>query len=109
MQKYKYFRNFVNSQIRTAKKKCYEKLLNENKNNLKQTWNVINKVLSRTEKRSKFEIKLFINDNRIYTDTFEVPKLCNKFFSSVSSRIHESISLHHYLKMSSQTTFVMFM
>ena len=34
-----------------AKKKYYKKIFNENKNNLKQTWSVINKVLSKKEKK----------------------------------------------------------
>ena len=51
----------------------------------------MNKVLSRTEKRSRLEAKSIFNDNRIYTDGFEICELINEIFSSVSSRIHESI------------------
>ena len=50
-REYKNFRNVVNNQIRMAKKKYYKKIFNENKNNLKQTWSVINKVLSKKEKK----------------------------------------------------------
>ena len=72
-------------------KKCYEKVFHENKNNLRETWNVINKVLSKTSNRNRLEIKSRVNDNRIYTDGFEICELFNDFFTSESSRSHESI------------------
>ena len=88
---YKLFHNFVDNQIRIAKKKHYEKVFHENRNNLRQTWNVINKVLSKTSNRSRLEIKTIVSDNRIYTDGFEICEIFNDFFTSVSSRVHESI------------------
>ena len=51
----------------------------------------VNKVLSRTGNRSRLEIKSIIKDNRIYKDGFEICELFNDFFTSVSSRIHDSI------------------
>ena len=55
-REYKLFRNFVNNQIRIAKKKYYETFFLENKNNLRPTWKVVNKVLSKTVNRIKLEI-----------------------------------------------------
>ena len=89
-RKYKYFCNLVSSQIR-IKKKYYEIVFHENKNNLREAWKVINKVLSKMEKRSRLEVKSILNDNRIYTDGLQICELFNKYFSSVSSKIHESI------------------
>ena len=47
--------------------------------------------MSRTDKKSRLEMKLLINDNRIYTHSLEICELFNKHFSSVSSKTHESI------------------
>ena len=61
-REYKHFCSFVNKQNRIANKNYYEKTSNENKNKLKKTWIVINKVLSRNKTRSRLEIKPIMND-----------------------------------------------
>ena len=61
------------------------------KDNLRQTWNDIKKVLSRTGSRSRFEVKSLIDYKTIHKDGFKICKLLKDFFSSVSSRINESI------------------
>ena len=48
-------------------------------------------MLRRPNNRGRFEIKSIVNDHRIYADGFEICELLNDFFTSVSSRIHESI------------------
>ena len=70
---------------------CYTILTKIYISSLKHTWNFINKVFSKTEKRSRCEVKSIISDNRFYTDSFEICKLFNEFFSPLSIRIHESI------------------
>ena len=57
-----------------------KKVFHDDKNNPRQTWNVINKVLSKTSKRSRLEIKSKVNDKGIYTDGFEICELFEDFF-----------------------------
>ena len=81
----------MNNKIRVAKKKYSVREFLENKIIIRQTWNVINKLLSKTGNRSRLEIKLIIKNNRINTNGFEICEMFNDFFTSVSSRIHDSI------------------
>ena len=56
-REYKLLSDFVSKQIRKTKKKHYDNVFDDNGNILRQTWKIINKVLSKTENRIRLEIK----------------------------------------------------
>ena len=47
--------------------------------------------MSKTDKKSRLEVKSIVKDNRIYTDGLQICELFNEYFSSVSTKIHDSI------------------
>ena len=61
------------------------------KNNLIQTWKVINKALNMTINITRLEMMSIINDNKIYTDVSQICELFNDKFSSLGSRVNETI------------------
>ena len=62
-------------------KNYYEEVFHETKNNFRQTWSVINKLLSKTGIGSRLEKKSVIKDIRIYTDCFGICESFNDFFT----------------------------
>lgn len=78
----KEFRNKLNSEIRTLKNKYYNKLFDDKKNNIKETWKLLNEVTGQ-KKTDKTLIKLEIN-NTIIDDSFTVANKFNEYFLTVA-------------------------
>ena len=84
------YRNQLLNLIRKSKYDYFNKVFNQNKNNLSQSWKVISNLMGRSVKNSN--IKELIIDGVKEKNDLEMAELFNGFFTSVGSQIHASIS-----------------
>ena len=78
---YKQYRNRLNGLLFIAEKEHYEKLLDDYKNNLKKSWNVLKEVINKKKTKhscSRFLIKDAVNTNKNY-----ISNAFNSFFVKV--------------------------
>lgn len=53
-KKYKQYKNTLISIMRRQKKECYNKFLEDSKNNIQKTWKVINHIIRNSHKKSEY-------------------------------------------------------
>ncbi|XP_066017879.1 uncharacterized protein [Pocillopora verrucosa] len=99
---FKKCRNLVNNEIKKAKELFYKRALDENEGNSRQTWRIVNELMSRkTNNCSIKEIKS--NGNSIYGPP-EMADAFNNHFSSIGPKLASQIysnngpSHLHYLE-----------
>ncbi|XP_072041239.1 uncharacterized protein [Amphiura filiformis] len=73
VQRYKMYRNRLNSLLRRAKQNYFSSQLNKERFNMRNTWKILNSVLRCPKKTS---CQKFVSNNETYTDP---PKVANKF------------------------------
>lgn len=83
------FRNKVNKIIRNHKIKYYSDLFSKCKNNLKETWKIVNNILSRN--RCPLEIKKITCNNGIYTNNDQIASVFNEFFCNIGIEYDNNI------------------
>ena len=86
--KYKRYRNKVTKLVRKAKKKYYCKTFRESKNDVKQTWNVINSVLRKSEKSVP---SYFTCDSKKVDDPQTIANEFNSYFDNCCATALESM------------------
>ena len=94
-----FIRNEVTSIIRNSKKSYYQDLFNNLKNDIKQTWQAINKIVS-FKCSSKRTIKELIFNNQTYTDNYDMGNLLNEHLSSlpinIQNPMHRNSASAHF-------------
>ena len=88
------YRNFVSSKIKMAKKKFYEEKFNLAKNNIKETWKIINNVLKPKQKNRKNVINKIIVNDEMHSDVNYIANSFNNFFINIGKTITESVEDH---------------
>ena len=81
-KKYKNYRNKLAHRIDAAKKQHYQKQLHKFKNDTKQTWNTINKIIGKNKNPTELPSKLRIK-NKIYSEPQQICNLLNEHFSEM--------------------------
>ena len=87
--KYKQYKNILNKALIDAERKHYEKLLADNKSNLKKTWRILKEVINKktsTNSCSKFKI-----GNQITNDKNMIAKGFNNFFINIGPTLANKI------------------
>ena len=86
-EKYKYYRNKICSLTRLSKKHYYCAFFNNNLNNMKQTWQGINKLLNRYKRKCKSvgKLKEPDNNNNLTNNSSRIPNILDKHFSNVGN------------------------
>ena len=91
-QKYKQYRNRLTVIIRAAKKNYFATSLEKEKNNIKNTWKIINLALNKKTTKTCNTNLFNVND-----DTFNKPqsiaKCFNEFFTSIGPKLASKIPL----------------
>ena len=87
------YRNFVTSKIREAKKSYYEHKFFEYKNDIKKTWDLINKIVKPGHSNRAKMIKRIIVENVEYEDSLSIADKFNINFSNTGRDIAESVPL----------------
>ena len=90
------YRNFVTNRIKFAKKKYFEKKFNDVKNNIKETWKIINNVLKPNSNRKKKSVqKIFLN-NKTYENSKDISNLFNNYFTNIGKTVSDSVESHDF-------------
>ena len=75
--------------LRRTERTYYDRLLIDNKNNLKKTWSIIKDVINK-KKKSSSSSKFIINGSTV-TDNITIAKHFNKYFVNVASELASEI------------------
>ena len=87
---YNRFRNYVTNRIRITKKNYFTNLFNNLKNDIKKTWNSINKLLKPGKSLKKKHIKSILFNGVIHTDPQSIANSLNTHFSTAGASIANS-------------------
>ena len=74
-------------QIRHSKSRYYTCKFNEYKNNIKKTWNLINRTIKQNSKSNKKNIEKILYNNELLTDDKDIANSFNDFFSNIGNSI----------------------
>ena len=88
--RFKSFRNKLKRDIRLAKRKYYQKLLEENKDNAKKSWQILNEVTGRVTTKT-CTIKRLLSEGQVITGEKEIASALNEFFSSIGVTINNNV------------------
>ena len=83
----------MNRNIRDAKNLYYLKAFTERKNDMKQTWGIINKTLNKGKQRSDLPLAFTLGSQTI-TDSLEIVNEFNTFFTNVGAISFTNIDTH---------------
>jgi hypothetical protein len=83
------YRNIYNRVLRKSKQLYYMEQINSNSKNSKKLWSVLKEVS--TGKCEQVSIDKIIVNNTITTDKSEISNGFNEFFSTIGSKISESV------------------
>ena len=111
---YKKFRNKVNREIKKSKKSYYKNYFEENKNNIKKTWNGIKSIINPNSNSISNKILQLNNNGQIIDDPQKVVSHVNNFFVNVGPNTDrvipkvppDKISPERFLKNRNQLTFI---
>ena len=84
--KYKLYRNKINHLIRSSKNNYYNKIFNENKQNMKKTWIEINNILHKKNNKSSSQICI-IDNGQLINDHKNVGNKFNNFFTTIANKL----------------------
>ena len=86
---YRRFRNKVNKMREKAEREHYNKLLSENKNNLKKIWQILKEIINRNQ-RSSISSRFMIN-NQIVINKQTIADGFNSFYINVGPTLAKNI------------------
>jgi len=88
---YKTYRDIYNMVIRNAKKIFYREQLDQNKENLKKTWQTLRKVISKSNDKTSCIDEIRVGDTS-YTNNHDISNKFNDYFTSIASEIANEIN-----------------
>ena len=87
---YKRYKNKLNDTLRLAKRRYYEKKLEDAKSNTHATWKILNEVLNRKKSRPQLNT-IFKSDGQEISDPVEVADRFCSYFSSIGPNLAKKI------------------
>ena len=87
---FKAYRNMYNSLVRLSKKLYFHQELENNKSNLRKTWQILNEAIS--SKKSPQKISSIKINNVLVSDPVKIANHFNSYFTSIASKISEEIN-----------------
>ena len=88
--KYKKYKNKLTKILRNAERSFYNKQIADQRNNIKGTWKILNKVIRGTSSTDKIP-EIFIENNREIRDKKEIANGFNSFFVNVGPNLAREI------------------
>ena len=82
------YKNILTKVLRTAKKNYYHIQFEKEKNNIKNTWKIINSVIN---KKSSQKISRLSHNGKLIKDSLVIPELFNSYFANVGPNLARSI------------------
>lgn len=92
-KRYKSYKNKLINKLRQAKKEYYNRILHENKNNIKATWKILNKVIGNKTETTELPNYFFKNDLVIENEAEMVNEL-NNFFVNIGPNLANEITVN---------------
>ena len=89
---FKKARNSVNNEIKRAKEIHYQTAFNDNKNNLRKTWRIINEMTSRKQTANSFIKEIVCNETSVI-DSRKLSEAFNDHFASVGPKLSNEVPL----------------
>ena len=89
IEKYKYYRNKLNSLIRSCERKHYESLFHDHQTNLRKKWTLIKEIINK-KKTSSFPSTIKINNKKINDESI-IADCFNKYFVNIGPQLASSI------------------
>ena len=90
-QKYKAYKNRLINIKRFSQKEYYSNLLEVNKNNIKETWNILNNIINKKAKKSQYPQQFNDSNGNIITDKTTAANKFNEFFVNVGPKLASKI------------------
>ena len=87
---YKAYKNKLNNLIRIAKRSYYENKFDQAKDNLKETWRLINEVIHKNKKIHS-PLSSFKSGDRIISDPLEIANGLCKYFTNIGPNLASKI------------------
>jgi exonuclease III len=87
---YKNYKNRLNHLLRAAERIYYHDLLEQNKHNLRKSWQTINEVINR-KRKLKHKIDSFLINGKSTTDSQQIADHFNRFFTNIGSELDKKI------------------
>jgi len=84
-------RNRVNNEIKTAKQNYYNSAFEENFNNSKKTWKVVNELTSRNQAKNNSFVKEIKIDDTVITEPEELTEKFNNYFVEIGPMLAAKI------------------
>ena len=83
------YRNYVNSEIKSAKENYYSRLFVFHRNNVRKKWNLINNLMCRSSKKSQIKSLLF--ENTLHTDSESLANCLNNYFVNIARKLESEL------------------
>ena len=87
---YKTYRNKLNHILKCAERKHYSDLLNDNKNNVKRTWQILKSIVNKN-KTTKIQDKFKLSDGTFTSDKSMISTKFNEFFIGIGPNLARNI------------------
>ena len=84
---FKRIRNQVTGELRVSKREYYSKLLNDFRDNIKKTWNILNNILKPNKIHDKSNINSLLINGTLINDKKRICETFNNYFAGVGSSI----------------------
>ena len=89
--RYRMYRNKLSSLLKNAEKTCYAELLESNKSNLKETWNILKHIVSK-KIRDKMQAKFKLADNSVTDNKFTMAENLFDYLVNIGHNLSKHIS-----------------
>ena len=90
---YKKFRNRVVNEIRSSKKKCFDKYFNDNRSNIKMMWKGIRNIIKLKANNGSNITEINSSEGSRINDPTQIANSFNRYFSNVATDITKKIPL----------------
>uniref|UniRef100_A0A3B3C2G3 Reverse transcriptase domain-containing protein n=1 Tax=Oryzias melastigma TaxID=30732 RepID=A0A3B3C2G3_ORYME len=92
---YKTYKNKLISIMRLSKKEYYSSIIEKNKNNIKNTWNILNKLIKQGKQKDNLPTHILTNDGCSLRQPKEIANEFNNYFSNIGSKLAINIPETH--------------
>lgn len=82
------YRNILNNSIRKSKRMYFQNILEKNKTNMKITWKILNKIISKKTTNKRIQT-VFNSDNSKISNPQQVCELFNDFFINIAPNLQK--------------------
>ena len=86
---YKNYCSHLNKVIKRTKSNYYIRVFSDFRNNIKKTWDTLNKLMGKTHQKTK--INNIIHENKILDKATDISETFNNFFSNVASNLESKL------------------